>query len=320
MKNTVNGLKRNTCLVIVGPTASGKSALAVELALQFNGEIISADSMQIYKGFDIGTAKPSAEEMKSVPHYLIDTVSPLEEYSAAQFQKDASGYIDEITSRGKLPIIVGGTGLYINSLIYNIEYSEAKADDDIRRRLNDEYNKYGKEYLYGKLKQIDPNAAVNIHVNNVKRVIRALEVYEITGERFSEHVERSRLRPPEYDFIIIGLNPERSYMYERIDKRVDEMIENGLVDEVKSLNNTGMLEGKTSSAGIGYKEIKEYLIGEISLETAIEKIKLGTRHYAKRQMTWFRKTENVNWIDVYPYTTLENVIDLSKNIIVSHIA
>ncbi|NLM74645.1 MAG: tRNA (adenosine(37)-N6)-dimethylallyltransferase MiaA [Clostridiaceae bacterium] len=287
----------NKVIVIAGPTASGKTDLAIKLALQINGEIISADSMQIYRGMDIGTAKPTLEERQGIPHYLIDIVDPDEEYSVAHFQRDAKIRIKDILNRGKIPIVSGGTGLYINSLVYNITFSETIADWEYRKQLEEMAEEKGPEALHRLLQEVDPISAEKIHPNNVKRVIRALEVYKTTGRPISEHQLESRKEKPEYDYKIFGLEMDRSILYERINRRAEKMIEMGLYEEVK-----GLLEKYSpdlvSLQGIGYKEIISAIQGECSLEEAVEKIKLNTRHLAKRQMTWFRKTENLQWINI----------------------
>ncbi|MGI6086145.1 MAG: tRNA (adenosine(37)-N6)-dimethylallyltransferase MiaA [Acetivibrionales bacterium] len=284
-------------MVITGPTASGKTGLAVELALAVNGEIISADSIQIYRKMNIGTAKPTMEERRGIPHHLIDIVNPDEEYSVARFKEDALACIKDIIERGKKPIVVGGTGLYINSLVYNITFSETITDWEYREQLNKISKLEGSHALYERLKKVDPKSAESIHPNNVKRVIRALEVYKTTGIPISEHKEASRRIPPIYDFLVYGLKMERKKLYQRIDKRVDMMIDMGLYKEVEELLNSSYSPKLASLQGIGYKEIINAIVGKCTLDEAIENIKLGTRHFAKRQITWFNKTEGLNWIE-----------------------
>ena len=284
-------------MVIAGPTASGKTDLAVELALAVNGEIISADSMQIYRGMNIGTAKPTTEERRGIPHHLIDIVNPDEEYSVAQFKEDALTCIEDIIKRGKKPIVVGGTGLYINSLVYNITFSETIADWEYREKLKSVSEEQGTQALYERLKKVDPKSAELIHPNNIKRIIRALEVYKTTGTPISEHKEASRSIPPLYKFIVYGLQVEREKLYQRIEKRVDIMMENGLYEEVEELLRCGYSPKLVSLQGIGYKEIINAIEGKCALSEAIDNIKAGTRHYAKRQMTWFNKTESLEWIE-----------------------
>lgn len=290
-------------IVVAGPTASGKTSLAIALAKALDGEVVSADSMQIYKHMNIGTAKPTAEEMEGIPHHLLDFVSPLDAFDVVQYQKMALDCIADILARGKQPIVCGGTGLYINSLIYNLSYGEGDADPIFREKLAEEAKLHGNQYLHDRLQAVDPKAAATIHPNNVKRVIRALEVYETTGTLFSEQVEASRQNPAPYDYVCLGLDLPRDYLYARIDKRVDMMLEAGLLEETRYLRENGLLEGPTASMGICYKELLPYLRGDASLETCAEKLKQGTRNYAKRQMTWFRRIPTMHWILVKPEST-----------------
>lgn len=287
----------NRVIVIVGPTASGKTNLSIELAKRMNGEIISADSMQIYKYMDIGTAKPTKEEMQDISHYLIDEVLPNEDFNVVRFKELAEKYIDNILEKGKQPIVAGGTGLYISSLINNINFSESESDWELREALKKEAKEFGPEYLHKKLQEVDPNSALSIHPNNIKRVIRALEVYYQTQKPISYHNEISRSIPPKYQFVLVGLNMDRQVLYERINKRVDIMIQNGLVDEVKGLVDLGYADSIISMQGIGYKEILEFLRNNITLEQAIDNIKQGTRRYAKRQITWFKRIHGINWFN-----------------------
>jgi tRNA dimethylallyltransferase len=284
-------------IVIAGPTASGKTDLAVELALEVGGEVISADSMQIYRGMDIGTAKPSMQERKGIPHHMIDIVNPDEDYSAAQFQDGAKACIDAILKNGRIPVVAGGTGLYINTLVYNINFSETITNWKYREHLQSIADEYGPLYLHGLLKKVDGKSAETIHPNNVKRVIRALEVFESTGKPISEHQQESRLEPPPYDFKVFGLEVKRELLYNRIEKRVDKMMTLGLYEEVKGILEKGYSPDLVSLQGIGYKEIISAIRGKCTLTEAIEGIKKGTRHLAKRQMTWFRKTEGLSWIN-----------------------
>ncbi len=301
----------DSVIIIAGPTASGKTRLAVELAKDIGGEVISADSMQIYKYMDIGTAKPSIEEMGGIKHYLIDEIFPDEPFSVAAYKELALRYIREVLKKGKKPIVAGGTGLYINSLAYNLNFSETVTDWELRERLNREAETEGNMFLHEKLKKIDPEAAKEIHPNNVKRVIRAIEVYEHTKETISHHKDISRSIPPDYRFIIIGLMPDRQELYERIDKRVDIMIREGLVEEVKRLIDLGYDKSTIAMQAIGYKEILSYIKEEISFEEAVYAIKKGTKNYAKRQMTWFKRLENVHWIDVGRHKSIYEIV---KNI------
>ncbi|QNU68832.1 tRNA (adenosine(37)-N6)-dimethylallyltransferase MiaA [Ruminiclostridium herbifermentans] len=305
----------NRVIVIVGPTASGKTNLSIELAKKLNGEIISADSMQIYKHMDIGTAKPTTDEMQGIKHYLIDEVLPNEEFNVVKFKELAEKYIEEIIAKGKLPIIVGGTGLYISSLIDNINFSESQCDWELREKLKKEAEEFGAEYLHDKLKQVDEEAAKNIHPNNVKRVIRALEVYYQTQKPISYHNEMSKRVPPKYKFMLIGLTMDRQYLYERINKRVDIMLKNGLVEEVKALVDNGFSESITAMQGIGYKEILAYLEGKNSLEEAVEIIKRDSRRYAKRQLTWFRRIKDIKWFNIDDYGNNHNIIEDVSNYI-----
>ncbi|AUG57623.1 tRNA (adenosine(37)-N6)-dimethylallyltransferase MiaA [Acetivibrio saccincola] len=305
-------------VVIIGPTASGKTKVSIELAKEIQGEIISADSMQVYKYMNIGTAKPTKEEMAGIKHYLIDEVEPSEEFNVVKYQKLAYKYTEEILKKGKVPIVCGGTGLYINSLVYNIEFADTICDWDLRERLAKEAKKYGNEYVYNKLKAIDPKAAEKIHMNNVKRVIRAIEVYTHTKKPISLHQEESLNNPPKYNYIIIGLTKEREKLYEDIEKRVDLMMEQGLVEEVKNLMEMGYDKNTIAMQGLGYKEIISYLKGEISKEEAVYILKRDTRRYAKRQITWFKKLKNVYWIKVDEIKKEKEIIEKIKYHIARH--
>jgi len=298
-------------IVIVGPTASGKTKMSIELAKQINGEIISADSMQIYKYMDIGTAKPTLEERQGIRHYLIDEVTPADEFSVARFQGLALKYIEEIISKNKIPIVVGGTGLYINSLIYNIKFTEINTDWELRKKLQEVAREKGNEYLHSELRKIDPEAAEKIHVNDTRRIVRALEVYYITNKPISYYQKISRSEPPKYKFILFGIRMDREKLYNRINKRVDEMIEKGLVDEVKRLLEMGYDKCSIAMQGLGYKEILWYLKGEANLSEVIELLKRDTRRYAKRQMTWFNSIKDIIWLDINDdYTeAIKKIID-----------
>lgn len=283
-------------IVICGPTASGKTALSIQLAKKINGEIVSADSMQIYKDMDIGTAKPSIEEMDGVKHYLIDNVSPTIRYSVANYKKDALNAIEEILKKGKTPIIVGGTGLYVDSLVNGIEYDDLEIDLEYRQQLEQEAKEKGLEELYNKAIQIDAEAMKKISPNDRKRIFRVLEIYHSTGKTKTEQEIESREKENPYEYVVFAINMDREKLYERINKRVDIMIENGLVDEVKSLINK-YDELPTAIQGLGYKEVVSYLNNEITYEEMIEKIKQETRRYAKRQLTWFRRNKQIIWLD-----------------------
>lgn len=290
-------MQKPSLLVIVGPTASGKTALAVECAKKFDGEIISADSMQIYKGMNIATAKPTEEEMQGIPHHLIDFVDVTSQYSVAQFVTDAEKCCRDILSRGKLPVLAGGTGLYVDSFVNNIKFSEADGDEALRKKLSDELNSVGAEKMLQRLSRLDPEYAAKLHPNNEKRIIRAFEIYTLTGKTPTEAAALSRTEPSRYNCCFVGINyKNRDILYDRINRRVDLMMENGLLEEAKSYYD--LPKKSTASQAIGYKELKPYFDGEISLEQAVENLKIGTRHYAKRQLTWFRRNEDIKWF--YP--------------------
>lgn len=302
-----------TVIVIAGPTASGKTALSIKLAKELNGEIISCDSMQIYKEMDIGTAKVTKEEAEGIKHYLIDIVSPNERYTVSNFKKDSKNAIKEILNKGKTPIIVGGTGLYVDSLIYEIEYQDMEFDINYRNELMEkaETNEGLKE-LYEQAKTIDSKAMEKISSNDKKRIIRVLEIYKATGKTKTELEILSRKKEVEYNYKVFVVNMDREKLYNRIDKRVDIMIENGLVAEVEKIYNK-YNEFPTAMQGLGYKEVVEYLQGKINKEEMIEKIKKESRHYAKRQLTWFRKDKNFIWLN--SEDGIEKNIEIIKNAI-----
>ena len=284
-------------IVIVGPTASGKTALSIELAKKINGEIISCDSMQIYKDMNIGSAKPTIEEMQGIKHYLIAEVEPTHRFSVAEYKKRAEKSIEEIIKKGKIPIVVGGTGLYANSLIYGIEYNEIEYDEKYRNKLMEQaQTEEGLETLFEEAKKLDPKAMEKISINDKKRIIRILEIYNSTGKTKTEQEKESRKKAIKYDYKVFALNIDRSVLYERINKRVDIMIEQGLIEEVKNILKK-YNEFPTAMQAIGYKEIVEYLDGNLTKQEAIEKIKQESRRYAKRQITWFKKIANVKWLD-----------------------
>lgn len=284
-------------IVICGPTASGKTALSIELAKKINGEIVSADSMQIYDEMDIGTAKPTIEEMQGIKHYLIGNISPTARYSVSDYKKDAEDAIKQIIEKGKTPIVVGGTGLYVNSLIYGIEYPDVETDLEYRDLLEKEADENGLETLYEKAYKIDPVAMEKISKNDRKRIIRVLEIYKSTGKTKTQLEIESKKSGPKYDYRVFAINIEREKLYERINRRVDLMIEAGLIEEVKKLYNKYGEEMLTSMQAIGYKEVVEYLKENITKQEMIEKIKMETRRYAKRQITWFKKIDNIVWIN-----------------------
>ena len=287
---------RQKVIVICGPTASGKTALSIELAKKINGEIVSADSMQIYKDMDIGTAKPTIEEMQGIEHYLIDFVPPDDRYSVADYKIDAKKAIKKILEKGKTPIIVGGTGLYVDSLIYEIEYPNIEFDENYRKELEEQVEKQGLDKLYEQAKKIDPQAIEKISKNDKKRILRVLEIYHATGKTKTEQEVESRKKEVEYDYKVFALNWDREKLYERINKRVDIMIEQGLIEEVKQISKK-YNKFPTAMQGLGYKEVVEYLEGNCTKEEMIEKIKKETRHYAKRQLTWFRKNSQTIWLN-----------------------
>lgn len=283
-------------IVICGPTASGKTSLSIELAKQINGEIVSADSMQIYEDMNIGTAKPTVEEMDGIKHYLIGGISPTVRYSVADYKKAALSAIDEILKKGKTPIVVGGTGLYVDSLVYGIDYDDVEVDLEYRNKLENIANEKGLEYLYNEAKKIDPQAMEKISINDQKRILRVLEIYNATGKTKTEQEIESRSKENPYDYYVFAIDMEREKLYERINKRVDIMLEQGLVDEVKQVTEK-YKNLPTAIQGLGYKEVIEYLNGNCSYEEMVEKIKIETRHYAKRQLTWFRKNKDIVWIN-----------------------
>ena len=294
-------------VVIVGPTASGKTAISIELAKKINGEIISSDSMQIYKDMDIGTAKVTKEEMQGIKHYLVDCVLPSQRYTVSDFKKAAEEAIEEILSKGKVPIVVGGTGLYVNSLIYGIEYQDMKFDEEYRNNLMKKAeNPDGLEQLWDEANLIDPEAMKIISKNDKKRIIRVLEIYKATGKTKTELEILSRAKEIKYDYKVFGITMDREKLYERINKRVDIMINQGLEQEVRNLLNK-YSNFPTAMQGLGYKEVKEYFDGKLSYEEMIEKIKQESRRYAKRQLTWFRANKDTIWLDSEKNTIKENI-------------
>lgn len=284
-------------IIITGPTASGKTALSVALAQRIGGEIISADSMQVYRHMDVGSAKITKEEMDGVPHHLIDVLEPQESFHVVIFQKMAKEAMEKIYKNGHIPIIAGGTGFYIQALLNDIDFTENDGDMEYRQRLEQTAKEQGPEVLHEMLKRVDPPSAEAIHANNIKRVIRALEFYEKTGKRISAHNEEERKKESPYHFAYYVLDMERSRLYERIDLRVDQMLENGLLEEVKKLKAMGCTRDMVSMQGLGYKEILDYLNGDLSLTEALYILKRDTKHFAKRQLTWFKREKEVTWIE-----------------------
>ncbi len=301
-------------IAIVGPTASGKTALGAEIAEEFSGEVVSADSMQIYKGMDIATAKPTKEEMRGIPHHLIGFLDRNVSFSVADYVELAGYVIGDISERKKLPVIVGGTGLYVSSLLDNIKFADIKSDAGLRKKLEDEAERLGNSYLFEKLEKVDPESAAELHPNNLVRVIRALEVYELTGKKLSLFKAESRLEESPYDPVMIGLDyNDRQILYDRINKRVDIMVKNGLVEEAQSIFDSCNM--KTAGNAIGYKELIPYFKKEKSLEECISKIKQETRRYAKRQLTWFRKNAKINWLKLDEFDNKEKIFLFCKKLI-----
>ena len=305
-------------IIIAGPTACGKTESSVLLAKKINGEIISTDSMQVYKYMNIGTTKITEEEKQSIKHYLIDEFYPDEDFSIAIFKEKATQYIKEIQNKGKVPILVGGTGFYINSVIYNNDFTETEKDETYRKELEQLAVNKGNDFLHNMLKEVDEQSAEAIHKNNVKKVIRALEYYKLTGEKISTHNEREKQKEKAYDTTFFVLNMDREKLYNRINLRVDIMLKNGLVDEVKNLLEKGYKKELVSMQGLGYKEIVKYLEGEYSLDYAIEIIKRDTRHFAKRQLTWFKhQSEDAIWIDTNKFDNANNLANYMKDIFIN---
>jgi tRNA dimethylallyltransferase len=302
------GMKQKL-IVIAGPTASGKTGLAIEAAKVFDGEIIGADSMQIYKYMDIGTAKPTKEERAAVKHHMIDFLEPDEEYSVADYTEEAHKVIAEITSRGKLPIMCGGTGLYINSVVNDVTFGETDADYKLREELNELALKEGSQKLLDILGEFDPESAARLHPNNLRRIIRAIEFYKVTGVTISAHQKMTKERESRYDPVMISIAWDRQELYDRINKRVDIMIEEGLFDEVRSIMERGYTKALNSMKGIGYKEVIDCINGNMTYEETIELIKQSSRRYAKRQLTWFRRDERIHWVSA------KNAAEEAKEII-----
>lgn len=299
--NIAEGEKK-PLIILTGPTAVGKTALSIELAKKIGGEIISADSMQVYRHMDIGSAKITKEEMDGVPHHLIDILEPDEEFHVALFQKLAKEAMEQIRLRGHIPIVVGGTGFYIQALLYDIDFTENEDEGgNIRRELENVAKEKGADYLHERLREIDPKSADAIHANNIKRVVRALEFYYLTGKQISEHNETERAKESPYAFLYYVLNTDREILYKRIEERVDSMLKEGLIDEVRYLKEMGMNRGMVSMQGLGYKEILDYLNGMCSLEEAVSVLKRDTRHFAKRQITWFKREREVTWLNLPDY-------------------
>ena len=294
-------------IILSGPTAVGKTELSLKLAKHVGGEIISADSMQVYKGMDIGTAKIKPEETEGIRHHLIDIISPADEWNVFRFKEEACRAVKDITSRGKIPIITGGTGFYIQAVVYDIDF-EDEGESPVRKKLEQELAEKGAGEMHKRLEAVDPASAAAIHMNNSKRVIRALEFYELNGYPISVHNSEQRKRTSPYNFAYFVLNDDRQKLYERIDRRVDKMLEEGLVDEVKGLMDKGYDLSYVSMQGLGYKEIYRFLAGEITLEEAVYILKRDTRHFAKRQLTWFRREKELEFLDRQDYKNDDEIL------------
>lgn len=301
-------MNKKPLLILTGPTAVGKTETSIRLAKAINGEIISADSMQVYRGMDIGTAKIKPEEMQGVPHYLVNELNPDEEFNVMIFKKKAKQYMEDIYRRGKIPLLVGGTGFYIQSVLYDIAFTENQEQDGFREEMESFVQKYGVEALHERLQKVDCESANQIHPNNIKRVIRALEYHHFTGQKFSTHNETERQKQSPYRFLYVVLHLPRQQLYERINRRVDVMMEEGLVEEVRQLLEQGCSKDLVSMQGLGYKELVPYLEQQCSLEEAVYRIKRDTRHFAKRQMTWFRRERDVTMLDKDTFDSTEELV------------
>ena len=303
--------EKQPLLILTGPTAVGKTDLSIALAKRINGAVISADSMQVYRGMDIGSAKVMPEEMQGVDHYLIDVLDPEDEFHVVRFQEMAKAALKEIYAKGQIPIVAGGTGFYIQALLYDIDFTESNEDSSYREELERLAKEKGAQYLHEELRKVDEKSAETIHANNVKRVIRALEFFKQTGQKISEHNETERTKESPYDFCYFVLTDDRKLLYDRINLRVDQMVQDGLLEEVQSLKERGYTKDMVSMQGLGYKEILDYLDGDCTLEETIYILKRDTRHFAKRQLTWFRRERDVIWIDKSQYDHNEaKVVDM----------
>lgn len=300
---------KNKICILAGPTAVGKTDISIMLAKKLYGEIVSADSAQIYKYMNIGTAKIQEQEMQGINHYMIDEIYPDQSFSVAEYRNFANNYINNISIRGKLPIITGGTGLYINSLINNLDFTEAICDEEFRIEMTNLAKEKGNEYIHQMLKNIDPISYEKLHPNDIRRIIRALEVYKITNKPISKYQEESKNMPQKYEFAYIALNMDREKLYNRINLRVDRMFEKGLIDEVRNLLKMGYAKDLVSMQAIGYRQIVNYLEGECSFDEAIELIKRDSRHYAKRQLTWFRNDKRVFWVNTDSFKCIEDIVE-----------
>ena len=297
-------------IIIAGPTAVGKTALSVALAKRIGGEVISADSMQVYRGMDIGTAKVTEEETCGVPHHMIDVLDPKEPFNVMTFRSMVKDLIRDVSSRGRVPVLVGGTGFYIQSVLYDVQFEEDASSEELRRTLEREAALQGAERMHERLKALDPEAAEAIHPNNIKRVVRALEYSLSTGRKISDHNREQRQRSSPYQFLFYVLTMDRAALYRRIDMRVDQMMEQGLLEEVKRLRDEGVTSDMVSMQGLGYRQIFDYLEGIATLEEAVERIKKETRHFAKRQLTWFRREPEARWIKVSEYGDRKQILEM----------
>ena len=290
-------MEKKPLIILAGPTASGKSELSLRLAKDLSGEIVSADSMQVYRGMDIGSAKLPMSQRRGIPHHLLDICDPEEDYNVVRFQKEARKAMAGIYERGHVPILVGGTGFYIQAVLYDIDFTEQEEDGALREELERKAREEGPEALHKELARLDPEAALAIHPNNIKRVVRAMEFALKTGERISVHNETERQKESPYRFAFFVLNRPRQELYERIDQRVDEMMEEGLLSEVQALYERGFQPDQVSMQGLGYKQLLQYFTGSLSLEEAVYQIKRDTRHFAKRQLTWFKRERDTIWVN-----------------------
>ena len=295
-------------VILTGPTSVGKTSLSIRLAHEIGGEIISADSMQVYRGMDIGTAKITEEEMDGIPHYLVDILEPDQPFNVVEFQRRAREAMSRIESHGKIPIVVGGTGFYIQALLYDIDFSDHPEKEDYRKELTRLAEEKGKEYLHSMLEEVDPEYAASVHYHNVKKVIRALEYHRETGGKLSAHNREQQERTSPYQFAYLVLNQDRKLLYRRINQRVDQMMEQGLLQEVRRLSERGFTPDLVSMQGLGYKEFFDYFDGTCSLDEVVERIKMETRRFAKRQLTWFRREKDVIWIDKGDYAGEEEIL------------
>ncbi|MCI6858350.1 MAG: tRNA (adenosine(37)-N6)-dimethylallyltransferase MiaA [Eubacterium sp.] len=307
--------EKKPLIVLTGPTAAGKTSLSLRLAKKIGGEIISADSMQVYKKMDIGTAKIRPEQMEDIPHYMVDILDPSEEFNVVIFVDMAKKAMEKIYGNGHIPILVGGTGFYIQALLYDIDFSQHEQSEEYRKELTQLAAKKGENYLHDMLIKVDPEYAANVHFHNVKKVIRALEFYKETGQKLSEHNKQQRKKESPYNFAYFVLYHDREVLYDRIDRRVDQMMEDGLLEEVEGLVREGYTKNLVSMQGLGYKEFFPYFSGKASLEETVEKIKKDTRHFAKRQLTWFRREKEVIWFNKNEYEQEEKLLSCMLNII-----